>query len=263
MAELVIRWVRFYTRGLPPSVAERRIGEIEADLHDHIAHERDHGTSDRRIVLSVFFRMGRGVAADLSWRGRHTGAARGAAGILVATALILLVPLLAMQFTDEVAWTVADFVVAGVLLAGTGLSFQALARRAGDTAYRVAVGLALGSALLLVWIVGAVGLIGEEGDRADLMYGGVLGVGIAGALLARFRPGGMARVLLAMAGAQALVAVIALIAGKHQAPISSVWELLGLNGFFVALFAGSAWLFRRAARRQPPAGTDWRDLTPP
>ena len=63
----------------------------------------------------------------------------------------------------------------------------------------------------------------------------------------------MARALLATALAQALVAVIALIAGKHQAPISSVFEIVGLNGFFVALFIGSAWLFRHAARQQSRA----------
>jgi hypothetical protein len=63
----------------------------------------------------------------------------------------------------------------------------------------------------------------------------------------------MARALLATALAQALVAVIALIAGKHEAPISSVPEILGLNGFFVALFIASAWLFRHAARKHPPA----------
>ena len=94
---------------------------------------------------------------------------------------------------------------------------------------------------------------GRTGDRANLMYVGVLAVGIVGAVIARFRPDGMARALLAMALAQALVAVIALIAGKHQAPISSVSEILGLNGLFVALFIGSAWLFRHAARKQPPA----------
>jgi hypothetical protein len=78
------------------------------------------------------------------------------------------------------------------------------------------------------------------------MYAGVLAVGIVGAVVARFRPQGMARALLATALAQALVAVIALIAGKQQDPVTSVAELLGLNGIFVALFAGSAWLFRRA-----------------
>jgi hypothetical protein len=50
-----------------------------------------------------------------------------------------------------------------------------------------------------------------------------------------------------------LVAVIALIAGMQHAKISSVSEILGLNGLFVALFLGSAWLFRHAAREQTPA----------
>ena len=64
----------------------------------------------------------------------------------------------------------------------------------------------------------------------------------------------MARALFATALAQALVAVIALILGMHQAPYSSVGEILGLNGFFVALFLGSAWLFSNAARERTPVG---------
>ena len=123
--------------------------------------------------------------------------------------------------------------------------------RTDNTEYRFAVGVALAAALLLVWLSLGVGIIGKDGDPANLMYFGVLAVGIISALVARFQPRGMARALFATALAQALVAVIALIAGKHQAPISSVFEILGLNGFFVALFIGSAWLFRRAARSQP------------
>ncbi len=251
MAELVARWVRFYTRDLPGPIADRRIDEIDADVHDHIAHERARGTSDRRIALSILSRMVRGLAADASWMTRRKTVYRSAVGIVLATAFILLLPLLAMLITDEVVWGPIDFAAAGALLMGTGLAYQVAARRAGSTSYRAAVGVALAAALSLVWLVLAVGVIGETGDRADLMYAGVLAVGIIGAGFARFQPDGMARALLAMALAQALVAVIALIAGKHEAPISSVSEILGLNGLFVALFIGSAWLFRRAARRQP------------
>jgi len=251
MAELVARWVRFYTRKLPTPIAQRRVDEIDADLHDHIAHERADGTSDRRIALGIVSRMVRGLAADASWRGRHKTASRSTIGIVLAAASILLLPLVAMQITDELVWGLFDFAVAGVLLVGTGLLYALAARRARNIAYRAAVGVAIATALILVWLVGAVGVIGEDGDRADLMYGGVLAVGIIGAVGARFQPQGMARALLAMALAQALVAVIALIAGKHQAPAGSVYEILGLNGFFVALFIASAWLFRHAARNQP------------
>ena len=251
MAKLVARWVRFYTRNLPAPIASRRIDEIHADLHDHISHERDHGTSDRRIALGILSRMVRGLPADTSWRGRHAGAG-SVRRVALATTLVLSVPLLAMQFTDEVAWGVFDFAVAGVLLGGTGLMYALAASKAGNIAYRAAVGVALATTLFLVWSVLAVGVIGETGDPADLMYVGVLAVGFIGAVIARFQPHGMARALLATALAQALVAVVALIAGKHQAPISSVFEILGLNGLFVALFIGSAWLFRHAARATPP-----------
>ncbi|MBC8165563.1 MAG: hypothetical protein H7Y20_06800 [Bryobacteraceae bacterium] len=178
---------------------------------------------------------------------------RSAVGIVLAAAFILLLPLLAMQITDEVVWDLADFAVAGALLVGTGLMYELAARKAGNIAYRAAVGVALAAALLLVWINLAVGIIGNEDNPANLMYIGVLAVGIIGAIIARFQPHGMARALFATALAQALVVVIALIAGKQHSPISSVSEILGLNGIFIALFLGSAWLFRYSAREQPPA----------
>jgi hypothetical protein len=67
-AETVSRWVRFYTRELPPPIAQRRIDEIGADLHDHIGQERARGASDRHIALSILSRMTRGLIADVSWR---------------------------------------------------------------------------------------------------------------------------------------------------------------------------------------------------
>lgn len=119
-----------------------------------------------------------------------------------------------------------------------------------NTAYRLAAGVVLGGALILVWLSLGVGIIGADGDPANLMYSGVLAVGLIGALLARFQPHGMARALIAMAFAQALILMIALIARLGH-PWSGPLELLGLNGFFIALFVGSAWLFRQAARGRP------------
>jgi hypothetical protein len=69
-AELVARWVRFYTGKLPAPIAQRRVDEISADLHDHIAYERSRGRSDQRIALSILSRTARGLTADASWRGR-------------------------------------------------------------------------------------------------------------------------------------------------------------------------------------------------
>ena len=50
-------------------------------------------------------------------------------GLLLSPLLLLLVPLIAMQYTTEVNWTVGDFLVAGVLLLGIGLAIELLLRR--------------------------------------------------------------------------------------------------------------------------------------
>jgi hypothetical protein len=121
------------------------------------------------------------------------------------------------------------------------------------TAYRIAAVIALGTALLLVWGVSAMGVIGAEGDPFDLLYIAVLAVGLIGAVVVRFRPEGMVLVLVAMAVTQAAIALIGLAIGKQDVPVSSVAEIIYLNGFFVALFLGSAWLFRHAARPRPTA----------
>ncbi len=94
---------------------------------------------------------------------------------------------------------------------------------------------------------GAVGIIGSEDNEANLMYGGVIVVGAIGAVIARFKPEGMARALFATALAQTLVAVIGLVGRMGSGPL----EIVTINGFFVALFVGSAALFSKAAGARP------------
>ena len=93
----------------------------------------------------------------------------------------------------------------------------------------------------------AVGIIGGEGNPANLMFGGVLAVGIIGTIIARCQPRGMVRALVATAIAQAAVAVIVLVTGLGVSGRPETGAILILNGLFVALWLGSAWLFRRAA----------------
>ena len=169
-------------------------------------------------------------------------------------ALILLLPLLAMQFTTEVAWDFADFMIFGALLAGAGGVYELAMRVSGHRAYRAATAVALAAAFILIWVNLAVGIIGDEGNPANLMYVGVLAVGIIGAIITRGQPRGMACTLSVMAFAQALVPVIALLFLKI-APISGPAGLiiLVLNIGFIILFVGSALLFRRASGPRRPA----------
>lgn len=177
MAEMVIRWVRAYTRDLPAPIARRRIDEIAADLHDHIADERARGTTDRRIALGIASRMVRGAAADASWRGRtrarfttpkgsdmRRSGRRSAVRVTLVTACILMVPFVAMQITDEAQWSLADFVFAAALLGGTGVLLELAARNPRHRGYRVAAA-AIGVAAIV---------LGEADDAPGLVLFGLL-----------------------------------------------------------------------------------------
>ena len=201
----------------------------------------------------------RTVAGNAEKGGRRRWSLWRLAG-WAAGALMLLLALVAKQFIGEVNW-VDNLAQIGGLLIGVGVAVELASRKTGEAAYRAAVGLALGSALLLAWVNGAVGIIGSEDNDANLMYGGVLFVGAIGAIIARFKPGGMARALFATALAQTLVAVIALV-GRLGSPYSGPLEIVSVNGFFVALFTGSAVLFWKAARGWPD-GSDGTRETPP
>jgi len=177
------------------------------------------------------------------WRGSRWRVAAWS-----AAAFMLVLPWFAMQVTDQVAWDVVDFAVLGALLAIVGVSYELAARKTVNTAYRWAVGIALGAAFILVGVNLAVGVIGTENNDANLMFGGVLGVGIIGAIITRLRPQGLAWVLFAMALAQALVAVIAVAAGAGSS--GPIWplDILMATTFFVTMWLISAWLFRLSAR---------------
>ena len=185
--------------------------------------------------------------------GSERGESRWRVTYWTAVVLVLLAPLVAMQFTDEMNWTVFDFAFAGVALLGVGLSFEIVVRKTSDGTYRIAAGVALAAALLLVWLNGAVGIIGSEANDVNLLYYGVLVAGGVGTLVARFRARGMARAMAVTALAQAAIAAGALVAGLAS-PQSGPFEIVALNGFFVALWIGSAVLFRKAARERSPAG---------
>jgi hypothetical protein len=81
--------------------------------------------------------------------------------ILLGIACVLLLPAVAMRFTDAVTWTPFDFLVAGGLLLTAGLTFEFFARRGGSTAYRVFVGVAIATLLFVVWLELAVGIFGS------------------------------------------------------------------------------------------------------
>jgi len=82
-------------------------------------------------------------------------------GIIVTVATILFIPFVAMQFTNEVNWTFFDFLVAGILLLGTGLIIELTIRAVKNKNYQIGLIAAILIILFLVWAELAVGIFGS------------------------------------------------------------------------------------------------------
>ncbi|MFY2765237.1 hypothetical protein [Arenimonas sp. MALMAid1274] len=152
---------------------------------------------------------------------------------------LLLLPAIAMQFTDEVDWTAGDFVVMGVMLGTCCLVYELGARLSGHWAYRAGFGVAIAAGFLMTWINLAVGIVGNENNPVNQLFFGILMVGAIAAAIGRFRPQGMARAMVATALAQAAVMAWIALAGHGYVVV--------LSGFFIAAWLSAAHLFRTAA----------------
>ena len=82
-------------------------------------------------------------------------------GILLFATILLVIPLIAMQFSNEVNWTLSDFVVAAILLFGTGLLLELVLRKIKNTKNRVILAAIIIVLLLIIWIELAVGIFGS------------------------------------------------------------------------------------------------------
>ena len=82
-------------------------------------------------------------------------------GILLTVVLILAIPLVAMQFTNEVNWDIFDFLVMGVLLTSTGLGVELVIRKVRKPENRFIIIAAVLALLFLIWAELAVGIFGS------------------------------------------------------------------------------------------------------
>lgn len=80
--------------------------------------------------------------------------------ILFAAAVLLSLPLIAMQITTAVNWSAADFALAAVLLFGTGLTCELVLRKVRSSRSRFILCAFLLLVLLVVWAELAVGVFG-------------------------------------------------------------------------------------------------------
>ena len=177
------------------------------------------------------------------------GSGRGWSGWRIAgwsiPVVLLLLPAVAMRFSDEVNWTTSDFIFAGVLFGSVGLAFEFIVRKSSSLAYRLGAGLAVVTAFLTVWVNGAVGMIGSEDNPFNLLFGSVLFIALIGAILARLEAGGMARAMAVTAAAQAAVGA----AGLSTDVLGAVFSMA-----FGGIWLLSAALFWNASSEHSSAG---------
>lgn len=167
--------------------------------------------------------------------------------VWAVAALLLLAPLVAMQFNDEFNWSIGDFAIAGALILGAGVTFTRMRNVSNDLSYRLGLGVAIGAAVIQVWVNAGVGIIGSADNDANLMYFGVLALGVIGTVVSRFQPEPFAKVLIGVAAGQVLVAAIAIVGDLGTDGTIWPWDLVGLTGFFTTMWIGSAFLLRNAA----------------
>lgn len=160
-------------------------------------------------------------------------------------AVLLLLPLVAMQFTTEVKWTGFDFLAMGVMLLALCTAYEIAARVARSNAYMLAAGIAAGACFLMVWANLAVGIIGNEDNPVNTLFFAVVALAVSGALLALFRASRMVWVMVAVAAAQVGVAIYVWLAGYGHVFV--------FTGVMCALWLTSARLFHKAARLQSRA----------
>jgi hypothetical protein len=165
-----------------------------------------------------------------------------------ATALILLTPLIAMQFTDEVNWTVGDFVFAGGMLLGAGVTYE-LAARVGNLADQAGAVVALGTGVLIFWVTGAVGIIGSENNPGNLLYLAAVVLAIVGAIVTGGRAARMVWAMSVAALATVLAPIAAYFANIAE-PRADVLapEVYAATAFFTVGWLLSAFFFRKASQ---------------
>jgi hypothetical protein len=165
----------------------------------------------------------------------------------VPTVLLATPAVMMLQAAEGWRWGPFDFVVAAVLLYGsTGLLDLAI-RSSASVAYKLGAALAVLASFLLIWVNGAVGVIGDESNPANLLFAGVILPALVGSLLARFQARGMARAMLAAFLLNAAIAVAVPVFGwGADEPLGTAGLTILVAGF--ALIWGlSAALFARAA----------------
>lgn len=172
---------------------------------------------------------------------RESGAGRGFPWRVAAwsvPALLLILPAVAMRYSDEVNWTASDFLFAAAMFGTVGLGIEGVLRISRNTAYRLGAALGILACFLLVWVNAAVGMIGSEDNPYNLLFLSVIPLALIGAAAARLRAPGMVWAMSAAGLAQLAIACAGMTSDLRGGFLAAV--LAGLWALSALLFSSAA-----------------------
>lgn len=174
---------------------------------------------------------------------------RSIINVLMVATLLLIIPLIGSQFVDGWNWSGSDFVFAWLMVAVMGTLYVAISRKSPNMSYKLGLAAAVATAFLLIWVDGAVGIIGDGGPFSQF-YFMILVLAFIGVLISRFKAAGMSRT--AFTTAILIMAVPTVGVMVNPGALSYMPGVLGvfvLNAVFAGGFVVSGLLFRKAGKK--------------
>lgn len=144
-------------------------------------------------------------------------------------------------------WSLEDYILAGALLWIVVTMMWLVTRRSLRLSYRAGAAIAVFTSLAIFVSAGAVGIIGDEGNVANLLYLGALVLGFLGAFLSRFRADGLALTMTLVGAAIVLIGAGALVLKVGASGNAYPCDVIVATAAFSGAYFLSAWLFHRAA----------------
>ena len=151
-----------------------------------------------------------------------------------AAVVLILTPLVAMQFTRQVNWDETDFIFAAVMFGIVGWLIELAVRLSTNWYFRFGAMFAVLAGFMVVWSNLAVGMIGSEDNSVNLWFGAVLLISISGVILSPFGKGAMATATLAAGLTQAAIGLFAGVFGTD------------MRGGIVTIILSGAWFISSA-----------------